>query len=92
MSRPPLKKHSRRRSVALALEITFAKIRGMFSKRKCDSVLVMVWVAFAANEAIPIVFINRKMISNKYLDILGENLLYDTPLIFVFKKLYFSTG
>ena len=56
------------------------KTKGVFSMRQYGGGSVMVWGSFAANGTTPIVFINHKMNSDKYVDMLGVSFLLEAPL------------
>ena len=57
------------------------KEKEIFSKRSFGGGSVMVWAGYAASGTTEIVFLQGKMNSNSYVDMLGDNLLPEAPLI-----------
>ncbi|GBL86666.1 hypothetical protein AVEN_230574-1 [Araneus ventricosus] len=57
------------------------KEKEIFSKRTFGGGLVMVWGGFATEGTTPIDFVQGRMNSESYVDILADNLLPEAPLI-----------
>ncbi|GBN88792.1 Transposable element Tc3 transposase, partial [Araneus ventricosus] len=57
------------------------KEKEIFSKRTFGGGSVMVWGGFATEGATPIVFVQGRVNSESYVDILADNLLPEAPLI-----------